>query len=581
MILIAAARGIPRDIQKTTHPLDNKLQEQSIIGLIIGCVVAVITVIIYCNHKNDQTIMGGLCFMGLVTGCIAAYYTFVPPNGVSLHNAVAQNTNDFLDRKKIAGVPPVYWDSFIKFLKSVIDSCFGEFKFIIANTSIITFVIVVSLSRLIIKIKDKRCDLEEDKIKLALFFVGVIFFAMAIALLFICNERFCINQEIRNRVDLLNNGYMQNSQLAVQSGALGLLTDAIMVELRRCIKKMADAFDWHTLWVGILGFMGGMLMFIGMYNRADCLKIFNNEIAWLPSIGHIGTLLGVLQVLFGGFISLKKFMTASQAIRSRVMTFNNQVGDKAPAGNLTLNLGNKEQVIMRANITNPFTGSIFKSDFQGKAGISFVMGANGAGKSTTMQLLSGEHGYKPGQVELKLENGNLIPAEKLRSREMTKILKCQSQTSKPNHLTIGHILSANGVESRTEQKILVREINHMLGWVFKDQRMSLSIDKVFGVDHMSGGERQVLLNLITIFVAINKRVRFLILDEITQNLSPEVTRKFISLLTKIAVENNIHIIIISHDNVRIFKRKKLFPKGLPVRVIKLIRGKLSQLSKIQ
>jgi ABC-type cobalamin/Fe3+-siderophores transport system ATPase subunit/multisubunit Na+/H+ antiporter MnhB subunit len=581
MICVVIASGVPQDIKKITQPIKRVLIKQSIIGSVIGlCIVCIVILFIHFPTEEESTatressiIFWGLMSYSVAGIIIAIYYDIVPSHSFATHQKVTQNTNDFLQRKNIATISQVTWESFISFLKIIIDNCFSASQMIITTTLGITFVILVSIYRLTRAIS--RGGIDRDS--WITFGVGAVLFCGAMIGLFITNKKFIKIYNGYNAISLLNIGYTAVSRLAVRNSVLAEFTKSIMKTLKAYTTEIKNNFNWHSLGVGVFAFVGAVLLFLGLHHQDED----SNHLArWLPTTSTCIKVIGMLSGLVGGTIALKKFIDVDLAIQHSAMELDFNTADKLPAGNKQLDVDPNDILQIKVKIKNPYTGSKMHAELEGNAGISFIVGQNGSGKSTSAQCISGAYGFKPGQLEI-IVNGNSISATNLRGGEVSKFIAHQTQSVKPEHLRIRHLLAAYGFSDESDLIILEEQINNMLLEAFGDERMHISLDEAFGINHMSGGERQILLNVVAIVATINNGNRYMILDEITQNLSQEMARKIMRFLGQIAMRYNIHLIIISHDNIRDLIKRRLFPADLPVRVITLKRNKEAKIVKLQ
>ncbi|SCG84274.1 High-affinity branched-chain amino acid transport ATP-binding protein livF LIV-I protein F [Proteiniborus sp. DW1] len=185
-----------------------------------------------------------------------------------------------------------------------------------------------------------------------------------------------------------------------------------------------------------------------------------------------------------------------------------------------------------------------------------LIGANGAGKSTTLKAISGLE--KPSNGEIKFNE------KKLNSLNPPDIVK----------IGISHVPEGRRIFS----KMSVMENLEMGGFTRKDKsEVNKDYDKVFSLfprlyerkeqmaGTLSGGEQQML----AIGRALMSRPRLLLLDEPSMGLAPIVVKEIFSIIkdinkagtTVLLVEQNAHMALNAADRAYIIRNGEMEVEG--------------------
>jgi ABC-2 type transport system ATP-binding protein len=162
----------------------------------------------------------------------------------------------------------------------------------------------------------------------------------------------------------------------------------------------------------------------------------------------------------------------------------------------------------------------------GEREIFGIAGRNGAGKSTTVEILQGLRSRDAGRVEVL----GLDPARE--RKRLRRLLGSQLQTSAlPDRLRVGEAL-----------RLFARLAGDRVDWraLAAEWRMEDLLGKSFG--SLSGGQRQRLFLALTM---VNEP-RLVFLDELTQGLDPVARRETWQLIER-ARDRGTTVVLVTHD----------------------------------
>lgn len=155
-----------------------------------------------------------------------------------------------------------------------------------------------------------------------------------------------------------------------------------------------------------------------------------------------------------------------------------------------------------------------------KGEIVTLIGANGAGKTSTLRAISGLTPYKTGEILFKEEKLKKIPAHKIVSRGLSHVpegRKIFGNLTVQENLELGAYLR--------KDKAGVKEDFDMIFKKFS--RLEERKNQVAGT--LSGGEQQML----AIGRALMNRPEMLILDEPSMGLAPLVVKEIFDIIVEI------------------------------------------------
>jgi branched-chain amino acid transport system ATP-binding protein len=163
-----------------------------------------------------------------------------------------------------------------------------------------------------------------------------------------------------------------------------------------------------------------------------------------------------------------------------------------------------------------------------------LIGANGAGKSTTLMTTSGVVPAKQGQVIFKGQDITHLPPD-----DIVKLGICQVPEGRRifPYLTVAENLDM-GAFLRDDKEAIRQDLEYVytLFPILADRR-----NQAGGT--LSGGEQQML----AISRALMSRPRVLLLDEPSLGLAPIIVKQIFDIIKKINQENNTTIFIVEQN----------------------------------
>lgn len=181
----------------------------------------------------------------------------------------------------------------------------------------------------------------------------------------------------------------------------------------------------------------------------------------------------------------------------------------------------------------------------------YLIGKTGSGKSSLLKTLYGELPLKQGNgtiadFDLRKLNLNNIPF--LRRKIGIVFQDFKLLTDRNVYQNLEFVLKATGW---TDKKLMQEKIHEVLSKVHLENKAEKMTYE------MSGGEQQ----RVDIARALLNSPKLILADEPTGNLDPETTDKIMQLLVTISKEENVAIVMATHD-YRIIQK-------YPARVIKV------------
>ena len=172
-----------------------------------------------------------------------------------------------------------------------------------------------------------------------------------------------------------------------------------------------------------------------------------------------------------------------------------------------------------------------------------IVGSNGSGKTTFLNIISGSQNVDSGEVILKNININK-EKEYVRARKIGRVYQDPSLGTSPN-LTIAENMALADNKGKhyglsfalTKKKI--QEYQDIL----KPLNLGLEEKMNVKVKTLSGGQRQVL----ALVMATLKPIDLLLLDEHTAALDPKTSQLIMELTDKIVKEKKITTIMVTHN----------------------------------
>ena len=172
-----------------------------------------------------------------------------------------------------------------------------------------------------------------------------------------------------------------------------------------------------------------------------------------------------------------------------------------------------------------------------------VIGGNGAGKSTTLNMIAGVYPIDSGKIEIDGVNISRDPEYK-RAKYIGRVFQDPM------------LGTAAGMEIQENLALAFRRGKKRgLGWGIKSSekdgyrealaRRGLGLEDRMSskVGLLSGGQRQAL----TLLMATLKKPKLLLLDEHTAALDPKTAAKVLSLTEELVSENNLTTLMVTHN----------------------------------
>ena len=194
--------------------------------------------------------------------------------------------------------------------------------------------------------------------------------------------------------------------------------------------------------------------------------------------------------------------------------------------------------ILNVNDLNVYYGGIHaikNISFHIKKGeIVSLIGANGAGKTSTLHAISGLVSIKSGEISLNGENVTNIDAHKLVSRGMAHVPEGRRIFTE---LTVLENLEM-GAFTRNDAEQIKKDMEHMFSLF---PRLAERKKQLAGT--MSGGEQQML----AMARALMSSPSLLLLDEPSMGLAPLLVQEIFNIIERINKEENVTILLVEQN----------------------------------
>ena len=194
--------------------------------------------------------------------------------------------------------------------------------------------------------------------------------------------------------------------------------------------------------------------------------------------------------------------------------------------------------ILNVNDLNVYYGGIHaikNISFHIKKGeIVSLIGANGAGKTSTLHAISGLVPIKSGEISLNGENVTNIEAHKLVSRGMAHVPEGRRIFTE---LTVLENLEM-GAFTRNDAEQIKKDMEHMFSLF---PRLAERKKQLAGT--MSGGEQQML----AMARALMSSPSLLLLDEPSMGLAPLLVQEIFNIIERINKEENVTILLVEQN----------------------------------
>lgn len=172
-----------------------------------------------------------------------------------------------------------------------------------------------------------------------------------------------------------------------------------------------------------------------------------------------------------------------------------------------------------------------------------VIGGNGAGKSTILNMIAGVHYPDKGSIVLDDEDITFIPEYK-RAKYLGRVFQDPMMGTASNMAIEENLALAYRRGKRRG-----------LGWGITKEEKEIYVDKLKELDLgledrlttkvglLSGGQRQAL----TLLMAALRKPKLLLLDEHTAALDPKTAEKVLKLSEQIILDNSLTALMVTHN----------------------------------
>jgi branched-chain amino acid transport system ATP-binding protein len=191
-----------------------------------------------------------------------------------------------------------------------------------------------------------------------------------------------------------------------------------------------------------------------------------------------------------------------------------------------------------------------------------VIGPNGAGKSTLFAMIAGNLRKTAGRVVLDGEDVSALPAHRIAARGVARTFQITAifpGLSAVENVRLG--LQAHDPLRRRPLgggTGLARGAEEALHWL---RRVGLADRAATPAGELAHGDQRLL----EVAMALAQRPRLLMLDEPTQGMSVEETRRTVDLLGRLIAEEGVTVLLVEHDMEVVF--------ALAPRIVVLHRGR--------
>ena len=172
-----------------------------------------------------------------------------------------------------------------------------------------------------------------------------------------------------------------------------------------------------------------------------------------------------------------------------------------------------------------------------------VIGGNGAGKSTMLNMIAGVYPVDCGSIVIDGVDVTKLPEHK-RAKYIGRVFQDPMTGTAANMQIIENLALASrrgsrrglGAGVKRKEKEHYKEVLKHLDLGLEDRLTSK-------VGLLSGGQRQA----VTLLMATLRKPKLLLLDEHTAALDPKTAKKVLDLTEKIVAENHLTTIMITHN----------------------------------
>jgi branched-chain amino acid transport system ATP-binding protein len=174
-----------------------------------------------------------------------------------------------------------------------------------------------------------------------------------------------------------------------------------------------------------------------------------------------------------------------------------------------------------------------------KGGIVALLGANGAGKSTTLKAVSGLLKHEDGQItdgsiEFMGNRIDRLSAEKIAKKGLVQVIEGRRVF---DHLTVEQNLKV-GAHLRRDGRPIKQGLEMVYGYFprLRDKRNEIA-------GFISGGEQQMTV----VGRALMASPKLILLDEPSMGLAPLLIHEIFNIITRLNQEENISILLVEQN----------------------------------
>lgn len=172
-----------------------------------------------------------------------------------------------------------------------------------------------------------------------------------------------------------------------------------------------------------------------------------------------------------------------------------------------------------------------------------VIGGNGAGKSTMLNMIAGVYPLDSGIITLNNENISLYPEYK-RARLIGRVFQDPMMGTAADMQIIENLaIAKRRGQKRTLRWGVTKEEKEEYYHLVKNLGLGLEDRLTQKVGLLSGGQRQAL----TLLMATLQKPKILLLDEHTAALDPATSAKVLELTEKIVSEQKLTTLMVTHN----------------------------------
>lgn len=172
-----------------------------------------------------------------------------------------------------------------------------------------------------------------------------------------------------------------------------------------------------------------------------------------------------------------------------------------------------------------------------------IIGGNGAGKSTVLNMIAGVYPIDCGHIYLDDQNISLLPEYK-RSRLIGRVFQDPMLgTAGDMEIQENLAMAVRRGKRRGLRWGITKKEKNLFHETLKRLELGLEDRMTSKVGLLSGGQRQAL----TLLMATLQKPKLLLLDEHTAALDPRTAKKVLSLTEQIITEQHLTALMVTHN----------------------------------